>query len=256
MNSSASERPYLTLVVPAYNEVKRIVGTVGEMKEYLGSRRYAHEIIVSADGDDGTRERIAELARTDPTLKVIGSVERRGKGFGVRQGVLMGQGEIIGFADADNKTPITEFDKIEPLLKAGHDVVIGSRGLRDSQIERAQRFYRRLGSAGFALFMHTVVGLPDIPDTQCGFKFFQRRAALDLFSRQGIDGYMFDVEILYLARRAGYRIGQVPVRWRDDGDSRLALVSGNFRNLVDIFRIRFASAGRPGAAAADKSSGG
>src|SRR5262249_6257032 len=159
--------PYITLVVPAYNEVMRIAGTVGEIKDHLRSRGHTHEIIVSADGDDGTRERVAELATTDPTLKVIGSVERRGKGFGVRQGVLMAQGEIIGFDDADNKTPISELDKFEPLLAAGDDVVIGSRGLRESQIERAQRFYRRLGSKGFALLMHTVVGLRDIPDTQC-----------------------------------------------------------------------------------------
>ncbi len=255
MNSPASERPYITVVVPAYNEVKRIAGTVGEMQDYLRSRRYMHEIIVSADGDDGTREVVAGLAKTDPTLKVIGSVERRGKGLGVRQGVLMAHGEIIGFADADNKTPITEFDKIEPLLCAGCDVVIGSRGLRDSQIERAQRFYRRLGSKGFALLMHTVVGLRNIPDTQCGFKFFQRRAALDLFGRQRIDGYMFDVEVLHLAKRAGYRIGQVSVRWRDDDDSRLALLSGNARNLLDVFRIRFASPARPPEAAAEKSSG-
>ena len=249
------DRPYISVVVPAYNEVKRIAGTVGEMKDYLQGRRYSHEIIVSADGDDGTRECVAELARTDPTLKVIGSVERRGKGFGVRQGVRMAQGEIIGFVDADNKTPITDFDKVEPLLKSGNDIVIGSRALRDSQIERAQPSYRRLGSKGFSLLMHTVVGLRDISDTQCGFKFFQRRPALDLFSRQGIDGYMFDVEILYLAQRAGYRIAQVPIRWRDDGDSRLAVFSGNVRNLVDIFRIRFASPARAGAAiSSDRSS--
>ena len=115
--------------------------------EYLRSRGYTHEIIVAADGDDGTRERVAELARTDPALKVIGSVERRGKGFGVRQGVLIGQGEVIGFADADNKTPITEFDKVAPLLAAGHDVVIGSRGLPGSEIERPPPGYRRLGSS-------------------------------------------------------------------------------------------------------------
>ena len=235
-----ADRPYLTLVVPAYNEVERIAGTLGEMKEYLASRGYRHEIIVAADGNDGTRECAAALGRADPTLKVIGGVERRGKGFGVRQGVLMAEGEVVGFVDADNKTPISEFDNVAPLLAAGHEVVIGSRRLGASRIDRPQRGYRRLGSKGFALLVHAVIGLRDIADTQCGFKFFQRRAALDLFRRQRVDGYMFDVEILYLAREAGYRIGQVPVRWRDDGDSRLALVSGNVRNLVDILRIRFA----------------
>ena len=238
-----SNLPYLTLILPAYNEVKRIAQTIGEAKVYFTGRHYTYEIIVSADGDDGTRELVAEMARTDPALKIIGSVERRGKGHGIRQGVALAQGEIIGFVDADNKTPIDEFDKFEPRLRDGYEVVVGSRQLRESRIERPQPFYRRLGSKGFGLFMHTVVGLHDIVDTQCGFKFFQRRAALDLFGRQRINGYMFDVEILYLAQQAGYRIAQVPVRWRDDGDSRLALLSGNVRNLLDILCIRFGNSG-------------
>jgi len=240
ISDAATPRPYLTLVIPAYNEVERINDTLGELKSYMTSCGYSHEIIVAADGDDGTREQVARRAETDPTLKVIGSVARRGKGFGVRQGVLMASGEVIGFLDADNKTPIGEFDKVAPLLAAGHEVVIGSRRLSASTIERPQPGYRRLGSKGFAFLIHAIVGLPDIADTQCGFKFFQRHAALALFGSQFIDGYMFDVEILYLARRAGYRIGQVPVRWRDDGDSRLALLSGNLQNVRDILRNRFA----------------
>jgi dolichyl-phosphate beta-glucosyltransferase len=146
--------------------------------------------------------------------------------------------------DADNKTPIDEYDKIKPLLHTGYDLVIGSRRLLEAVIERPPPWYRRLGSSGFGLFVHTVVGLRDIPDTQCGFKFFQQHVARDLFTRQRIDGYMFDVEILYLARQAGYRIGQVPVRWRADGDSRLDLVRGNLRNVRDIFSIRCATVPR------------
>jgi dolichyl-phosphate beta-glucosyltransferase len=234
------EQPLISLIFPAYNESRRIAGTIAEAKSYFEARGFSHEIIVSADGTDGTREIVAEMAKTDPTLKVIGSTERRGKGYGIRQAVPLTTGRIVGFADADNKTPIAEFDKIEPLLRT-HDIVIGSRGLPESRIERPQAFYRQLGSKGFGIFMHLVVGLSDIIDTQCGFKFFQRPIALDLFSRQKIDGYMYDVEILYLARKAGYSIAQVPVRWRDDGDSRLQLVSGNIRNALDIFRIRFAS---------------
>lgn len=231
----------ISLIIPAYNEASRIAQTIGEANAYFKKRGYAHEIIVSADGDDGTREVVADMAKSDPTMKVIGSIERRGKGHGIRQGMELARGDIVGFVDADNKTPIEEFDSFEPWLRDGYEVVIGSRALPESRIERAQPVYRRLGSSGFGLFMHAVVGLPDIVDTQCGFKFFQRRAAVDLFGRQRIDGYMFDVEILYLAQQAGYRIAQMPVRWRDDGDSRLALLSGNIRNLIDIFRIRFGS---------------
>lgn len=237
------DSPSITLILPAYNEVRRIAQTIGEAQAYFDERHHRYEIIVSADGDDGTRELVAEMARTNPTLRVIGSRRRLGKGRGIRQGVALATGDIIGFVDADNKTPITEFDKFEPRLREGYDVVIGSRRTRGARIERPQPLYRRLGSRGFALFMHAVVGLPDIADTQCGFKFFQRRAALELFGRQRIDGYMFDVELLYLAHRAGYRIAQVPVRWRDDGDSRLELLGGNLRNVRDILRIRFGKYG-------------
>jgi len=234
--------PFVSLILPAYNEAKSIVQTVTEAQEYFENRRYSYEIIVSAEGDDGTREIVSNLAQKDPRLKITGTVERRGKGYGIRQGVALADGEIIGFSDADNKTPIEEFDKVAPLLLSGNDVVIGSRRHQDAQILRPQPFYRRLGSKGFALFMHAMVGLNDIADTQCGFKFFRRDVALDLFRRQRIDGYMFDVEILYLARSRGYRIVQVPVRWRNDGDSRLQLVRGNLRNVQDILRIKIGSA--------------
>ena len=146
---------------------------------------------------------------------------------------------MIGFIDADNKTPITEFEKFEPWLHDGYDVVIGSRAMPESLIEQVQPLYRRCGSWGFSVFMHLCVGLRDISDTQCGFKFFRRDVARDLFRRQHIDGYMFDVEVLYLARQIGYGIAQVGVRWRDDADSRLDLVSGNLRNLRDVLSIRW-----------------
>ncbi len=236
--------PELSLIIPAYNEVARIAQTIGEARDYFARCNLVCEIIVAADGDDGTRELVAQIAQTDPLLKVMGSLERRGKGYGVRQAVAHARGDIIGFADADNKTPIDEFDKFLPHLRAGVEVVIGSRGLRESQIERAQPWHLRLGSKAFAIFMHAVVGLNEIIDTQCGFKFFQHEVARDLFARQVIDGYMFDVEILYLAEQAGYRIVQVPVRWRDDGDSRLVLFGGNVRNALDVFRIRLRGARR------------
>lgn len=229
----------ISLVIPAYNEAGRIASTVLEAVEYFENRAWPHEIIVSADGSDGTREAARALSGTHPQIKVIGSPQRRGKGCGIREAVAIATGEIIGFADADNKTPITEYDKFVALLRDGAEVVIGSRGLRDSRIERAQPWYRRVGSRGFGLFMQTAVGLPGIIDTQCGFKFFQGDVARDLFHHQQIDGYMFDVEILYIARQRGYRIEQVPVRWRDDGDSRLNLISGNVKNFRDVLSIRW-----------------
>jgi len=232
----------LSLIIPAYNEVGSIRRTLSEAIEYFDSRRMAFEIIVCADGNDGTREATREFATSSGRqheIKVLGSVERRGKGRGIREGVRDAHGDLIGFVDADNKTPITELDKMLPFLEAGHEVVIGSRGLRDSRIERRQPLYRRLGSKGFGLLMHACVGLDDVIDTQCGFKFFQGMIAKELFQRQQIDGYMFDVEVLFVARQLGHRITQVPVRWRDDGDSRLQLLSGNVRNVRDLLSIRW-----------------
>jgi glycosyltransferase involved in cell wall biosynthesis len=197
---------------------------------------------VAADGDDGTRELVAEMAKSADSLTVIGSEERRGKGYGIRHAVKLARGQIIGFSDADNKTPIQEFDKIQPLL-AEYEVVIGSRGLAQSLIVKQQPFYRRVGSRGFRIFMRFITGLYNISDTQCGFKFFQREVAKNLFANQKIDGYMFDVEILFLARQWGYKIVEVPVCWSDDGDSRLMLFLGNVKNLVDVAKIRLNRSG-------------
>jgi dolichyl-phosphate beta-glucosyltransferase len=240
--------PYLSLILPAYNEVGRIARTLRAVQNYLDGRALAYEIIVAADGDDGTRELVGEMARHDTRLSVLGEPGRGGKGRGIRQGVARARGRVIGFADADDKTPVEEMEKLLPWLGQGYDLVIGSRARDDSQIEVRQPWFRRAGSRGFAVVMHLLLGMWDIRDTQCGFKFFQGAVARDLFSRQRIDGYMFDVEVLYLARRSGYRVKEVGVRWRDDGDSRLRLVAGNWQNLLDLLRIRLGRKAAPAAA--------
>lgn len=228
----------ITLILPAYNEMQSIAGTISEAAKYFQTRNLSYEIIVSADGNDGTREVVATLAEKDSRIKVIGQPERLGKGRGIRKAVALANGAIIGFADADNKVPIDEYDKLQPYFDNGFDIVIGSRGLNQSRIERKQPLYRQLGSKGFAVFMHAIVGLKKISDTQCGFKFFRRDVAKELFRRQKTDGYMFDVEILALAQQLSYPIKEVPIRWHDDGDSRLLLVRDNFRHAIDIFKIR------------------
>jgi len=234
-----SALPYLSLIVPAYNEAKSIRRTLDAIRSYLDQQPYSYEIIVSADGDDGTRELVAEVAAQDARVSVIGSAARGGKGRGIRSGVALARGQMIGFVDADYKTPIEELGKLLPWFDRGYDLVIASRGVAESRIEVPQPLYRRLGSRAFAIAMHLVIGLWSLHDTQCGFKFFRGDVARDLFSRQQIDGYMFDVEILHLAERMGCRIKEVGVRWQDDGDSRLDLVAGNWRNMLDILRIRF-----------------
>lgn len=231
-----ASQPDISLILPAYNEARVIPQTLREAVRYFTEARLRYEIIVAADGSDGTREIVHDLARSDPALHAIGDDRRRGKGRGIREAVARASGAIIGYADADNKVPVEEFEKFRPWLAQGMEVVIGTRR-GAAHIERPQPLYRRIGSLGFYWFMQAAVGLPGITDTQCGFKFFQATAAKELFRRQKIDNYMFDVEILALARRLKYQVQQVPIRWRDDADSRLNLVAGNLRNVRDILRI-------------------
>jgi len=231
--------PYLSVILPAYNEAASIGRALAAMRTFLEDQGYAYEVIVAADGDDATPEIVCQAARDWPQLRLSAERGRHGKGHGIRRGMALASGEIVGFLDADYKTPIDEATKLLPWLRQGYDVVIGSRALDDSRIEVHQPWYRRWGSRGFALVMHGIVGLHHIRDTQCGFKFFQRGAALEIFRRARIDGYMCDVEILWLAEQLRYQVKEVGIRWRDDGDSRLQLVQGNLRNFVDLLRIRF-----------------
>lgn len=237
-------RPRISLILPAYNEAASIGQTIARTVAYFEERSYSYEIIVAADGDDGTREIVADLGLRNPALRVAGGRERRGKGRGVRTAVALAAGEIIGYADADYKVPIEELDKLLPWFESGYNIVTGSRALQGSVIHRPQPLYRRLGSRGFRVFMQALTGLHGITDSQCGFKFFERQAALEIFGRQKIDGYMFDVEILVIAARLGYRVKEVPIRWADDGDSRLQLLRGNVRNVIDMLRIRFSQVAR------------
>lgn len=232
-----SQRPYLSLIFPAYNEAKTIAGTLEAAYAWLDRQGWDYEIIVSADGTDGTREIAEAVGKSRGRLSVIGAPERRGKGRGIREGVRLAKGEIVGFSDADNKTPIDELVKILPWFAQGYDVVIGSRATSDASVARRQPLYRQLGSKAFSVAMHVATGLWKIHDTQCGFKFFRGPVAHDLFERQTVDGYMYDVEILTLATKSKYRIREVGIRWADDGDSRLDLVSGNWRNTVDLLTI-------------------
>jgi len=228
----------LSIVVPAYNEARRIVSTLEAIVAYLDLRGHHGQIIVAVDGDDGTRERAADMALRDTRITVLGSTSRRGKGRGVRDGVLRSTGDLIGFVDADYKTPIDELDVMLPLFAAGADVVIGSRKLANSRIDVPQPLYRRLGSSAFHTIMRNLVGLHGIRDTQCGFKFFRRDVAHRIFTMQQVDGYMFDVEILRIAKMLGYTIREVPVRFRDDGDTRYNPIIGTLRNARELLRIR------------------
>jgi dolichyl-phosphate beta-glucosyltransferase len=224
--------------LPAYNEAGSIRSTLAAMRTYLDRQRYTYEIIVSADGDDDTPRIVREIAADWPDLKLTAERGRHGKGYGLRRGMRLATGQIVGFMDADYKTPIDEIAKVLPWFDLGFDLVAGSRALDDSLIEVYQPRYRQIGSWAFGKLMHALIGLHHIRDTQCGFKFFTRACADEIFGRAQIDGYMCDVEILCLAEQLRFITRQIGIRWRDDGDSRLALVRGNLQNVYDLLRIR------------------
>ncbi len=189
---------------------------------------------------DGTADIVDEFAASEGRIRVIREARNLGKGHALKVGVEEAGGRFVGFMDADYKTDVSCTEEALLFLEAGKDVVVGSRRLEGSRIEIQPKFYRRIGSVLFKRFMHLMFPeLRDFEDTQCGFKFFQAAVAKDIFSRLIVNRFMFDVEVFYLTSRLGYQIAEIPVLWSSDHDTRMTIVSGVFRNLIDLLRIRF-----------------
>ena len=241
--------PFLSLVIPAYNEEKRLAATLQTVVTYLGKQEYSSEIIVVDDGSlDGTREAArAFIAQHtgEPPIRLIEN-DHRGKGYTVRTGMLSGEGKYVLFTDADLATPITEVGKMVGALEAGSDIAIGSReGIGAVRIN--EPFHRHLMGRIFNLLVRLLSGLA-FQDTQCGFKGFRREVAQDLFNRvqlYGADARRikggavtgFDVEVLYLALKSGYRIDEIPVRWQYGADSKVNPLVDSARMFRDVVRI-------------------
>ena len=229
--------PALSVVIPAYNEADKIDADIEAALAYFGAQSYTFELIVVDDGStDATR---AKLEKWQQQVRVIGYRPNRGKGYAVRSGMLAARGRVRLFADAGLCVPFAETARGLAAIEDGCEVAIGSRKLAASRVVRAQPGYRRWGSRLFGALARRLMGLEDITDTQCGFKLFTARAAGQLFGRSRIDGFMFDVEALIRARRLGLRIGEFPVAWRADPDSRYRPFGGSLRNLLDLARIRW-----------------
>jgi glycosyltransferase involved in cell wall biosynthesis len=230
-----SASPSVSVVIPALNEAGRLPRTLGQIRSFLDARGEAYEIVVV---DDGSTDDTAEQARSagGPRARVVRNDGNRGKGFSVRRGMLLAQGARRLMSDADLSTPIDELPRLEACLAQGFDVAVASRAAAGARIEVHQPRYREsLGRAFNALVRALVV--PEIRDTQCGFKLFSGPAAEDVFRRSRNDGFAFDVEVLFLARRLGYRVAEIPVTWRNDAASRVGFVSG-FLAFLDVVRIR------------------
>jgi dolichyl-phosphate beta-glucosyltransferase len=228
----------LSVVIPAYNEESRIAPTVRDIIDYCRSRSGGFEVILVDDGSqDGTTTVGRQLCAVYPELRLIRLAANHGKGYAVRTGVVNAVGRLILFTDADGATPIGEIERLESALAAGADVVVGSRALRADGVEVRAKLYRHLIGRTFHFLVERLTD-GGVKDTQCGFKLFQARAAQDLFSRMRMNGFSFDVEVLVMARRRGYRITEVPVNWSHRPGSKVRLTLDSFRMAADLVRIR------------------
>ena len=227
--------PALSVVIPAYNEADRLPKTLARLREWLADSHPLHEIVVVDDGSvDGTADAAREAG--GETLVLLRHTPNRGKGYAVRRGMLAATGERRLMTDADLSTPIEDLPKLMAELDRGVQVAIGSRAVEGARIEVHQPVFREAMGRLFNRLVQALL-LPGLLDTQCGFKLFTRPAAELAFGASRLDGFSFDVEALYIARRRGLRIAEVPVVWRNDEASRVSLGGGSAA-FVDLVRIR------------------
>jgi dolichyl-phosphate beta-glucosyltransferase len=227
---------HLSVIVPAYNEEKRLSASLPVILEYLAAQPYTWEVIVVDDGSsDRTSEVAAAIAGEHP-VRIVRNNPNQGKGASIRRGMLEATGEWRLFSDADLSTPIEELGKFWQFTAEGYDVVIGSRALPESELAVRQPASRELAGRVFNAAVQTLL-VRGLLDTQCGFKLFSARAAQAIFPQQSLKGFAFDVEILMLARKLGFRIKEAPVRWIDSPESKVSTWRG-LMGFVDLAKLR------------------
>ena len=235
------EMPFLSVVIPAYNEADRIGHTLAGTFAYLDAQPYESEVIVVNDGSrDQTAERVFEYeGQAAGRLRLLHNPGNRGKGYSVRHGMLQAKGKIALFYDADLATPTSEIPKvIEPIAEDRYDVVFGSRALDRSLIGTRQSSLREnIGRLGNWI-QYALTGL-NFKDTQCGFKAFRREAVQSVFRLQRIDGFGFDPEILFIAQKLGWRLLETPVRWNHVEGSKVHAIGSPLKVLLEVSTIRW-----------------
>ncbi len=234
--TSFAEEPYLSIVIPAYNEEERIIPTIGAISSFVSDLVPYWELIVVDDGStDQTASLVEELGLVN--LRLLKSPGNEGKGSATRRGILAARGTYILFADADNSTPIEEIGAlITKLEHEGYDIAVGSRAIANAQ-EASRSLLRRTLSYGLRSLVHTLFRF-GIRDTQCGFKLYTRETARRLHVAQTIKGFSFDLEVLYLATKLGYRVAEVPVQWVNAPGSKVDAAKEVRRFLHDLVTIK------------------
>ncbi len=233
------KRIYLSVVIPAYNESKILSKNIEKVASCLSSKDYTFELIVVDDGSvDNTKDLITSMIQVNTNIKLMVNIKNMGKGFSVKSGVLAAQGKYILFSDADFSTSIEELEKLLPYFEQGFDIVVGSRAIRGANILLKQSWLRQSMGKVFNLLVRLLC-LADIKDTQCGFKCFSRDAAGKIFPLQRFSGFCFDVEVLNIAKRCGYKIKEVPIVWVNRVDSRVGIIKDSLEMFLDLFKIRF-----------------
>ncbi len=232
----------LSVIIPAYNEEKHIRRTVESIYRYLLAKGMEHEILVVPDGaHDGTKEIVRSMKDSIPTLELLDYKKNRGKGYAVKTGMLKASGDFRLFTDADNSTTIDHVEKMMPFFNQGYEVVIGSIAIKGAKVASgSEPFWRRLFGKMGNLFIQ-IMAVPGISDTQRGFKIVTAKAAQDIFPRIRMERFSFDIEMLLLARKLGYKIKEVPINWNNDMSGSKVKLNTYFNVLMDTVKIRWNS---------------
>jgi len=227
----------ISVVVPAYNEARRILPSLERILTYMGAQHPDFELLLVDDGSrDGTAAAVQSHFAHHPALRIVSYASNRGKGYAIRTGALRAHGELVLFTDADLSTPIEELDKMLPLMAQGYDLVIGSRAHTQADIRLHQHFLRERAGKLFNVVVRLVVGLP-FHDTQCGFKLFRRDTMQPVLEQLQIDRFAFDVELIAIALVLGLKVAEVPVIWVNSPESTVTLRHGA-QAYVHLCRIR------------------
>ena len=232
--------PYLSIVIPAYNEAKRLGPTLDVSLKHLDARGIQAEVIVADDGSSDATASVVETVRaSDPRVRLVSFPVNRGKGAAVRAGSLAATGSLVLISDADLSTPIEEHAKLAAVIRDRDlDVVIGSRALPGSNVQVPQAWLRQTMGRTFNTIIRTITGLP-FRDTQCGFKLMDRDRVMPLFGKMVVNRFAFDVELLFLCARFGLSVADVPVIWRNASGSKVSVLADPLNMISDVFRVRW-----------------